>query len=363
MKNKIGIISNNKILEQELAHRAPVTIVSVKKESDTIKEFDIILTDDEIMNYEEVINLKKKNKEVEIFYYIKGYVDHKINEMFNKNEIICVTRLTEKQVIAKVLDIKKTTNVVSFYGADSKVGVTTVAQSTAESIAKCCKDKKIAFIKLDAKNEYVKEDELGSFEHIRLSVKNRLLKIGEIPIIKKEKFDVIKGFSDLLNRRFIHPEDIEYIFEILSEKYDLIIVDIYTMNILDGITIGALNMSTYLYLVTTQQKNSFSNYEVLREQMLKYLDLDIRIIVNKYMDITKLDTLDDINKKYNMVTALVLPFVDFGWQAENESKVIYSFTDKKFNKEIDEFAMTIAKNMKFDIKDIKNKSFMKRFFR
>ena len=92
-----------------------------------------------------------------------------------------------------------------------------------------------------------------------------------------------------------------------------------------GLTVSALNASDHRVFVTTQQAKSLARYGFWQNQILMPLELDGTLVVNKYVKDPALFLKADILRMCQAQDAVLIPYVEYGWQAEMEGNTLLSY--------------------------------------
>lgn len=224
--------------------------------------------------------------------------------------------------------------VITFYGADSKVGVTMTAQASAEAFAEKYPNKRILLLHLDGNSgmEYHQKKFDACLDDLKAALLSRVLTSAEVAAAcqKKDNLYQLIGISNYSTRKELSPKHVKQLLELLD--FDICIIDAGS-NFEMGLTIGALLYSDDNYLVTTQQQVPIDRYSNVNEQILKRLGVKFKLlIVNKYVHSIKLDHTGRLEEKYAVAQSAEVPMLDFGWQAEREGESLRAYRSEAYHR-------------------------------
>jgi len=131
-----------------------------------------------------------------------------------------------------------------------------------------------------------------------------------------KNLDVLKGFSNPINAESIKEEELQVLFQFISESYDVIIID--TQTVLNGIIIDALKISDSIILVSETTIESLSRIS----ELISILNNKFLIDKNKFQLVINKKRFFDLFKIKDISKILDFPVKGF-----------ISF-DKKFNKNL-----------------------------
>ncbi|MGD9678946.1 MAG: hypothetical protein AB7V16_11450 [Vulcanibacillus sp.] len=324
-------------------------------------DLDVVVISDKLVSFNDLINYDVNIKYV--FYlvsnenYTKSYTD----VLTSKGYIYVPPKLTTRQIIenitSKLLQNVKSVNnnVICFFGADNKVGTTMISYSVAEKIAE---DKKlnVLLLFLDGKQgcDYTQNVNFyGSLDNMKIKLFNRILSISELKetAVNVGTLSVLKGTSSLTDRRHYHPEHIEYLIDLASKYYDVIIIDAGS-NIELGMTIGALNASSLKFLISDQNEKTITNFNYINDQALLKLDIkDFLLIVNKCIDNPYLLQPNQISTLLNSPLFCTINYEEVFWQSDKEKKSLIKYNKDNFNKSINKITSLIGFKVGYEHKD------------
>ena len=242
------------------------------------------------------------------------------------------------------MEIKQ--NVFVFHGCDYKVGTTMTAQATAELIANCRKDLRILFLCLNGREstEYCGE-RVENIEAIKMKVDNKLLTHEDVMKIctKEENLYVLGGVNGLLKHRHYSPEFPSALIDIVSQIFDMVIVD--SGNEIDsGLAVGSLKATSNRILVMAQNETILKRYEIVKE-LYETLQIDFdQYVVNKYLPEDPHDE-KYIRKRLGISEAKQIIFVSdqnmYARIAEMERTTLLQYKSQEYINAISEIALNL----------------------
>lgn len=386
MKTNVHLICNdiklfNAFIESELFSKVTIGAQIEKTYKDPL---DCVLISDRILKFNDLIDnidhglLSSANK---IFFLTSNdYSATQLNNLkirLQSKGVICIPpKLTETQILERFcqevnIDTKSNKNVVSFFGADSKVGCTITALAVAESLAlnTSCS---VGFLNLQGHISYNYLDEnldgLG-LDSIKSKIFSSVLSMQELraSMVERGNLFILPGIRTLTDLRYYQPKHVEFLVNLASELFDIVIVDAGS-NPNSGLYIGALNSTSNRYMVATQQESCHKAFELINEQVLKTLSIDTEsfiLIINRYSGILdNAHTYKLALANYGMTNAVILPNVNgVFWQTEIDFKTIRNYNDSEYNYRLNDLNKIIAGQLAVEYKDLKAKKEKGSFFK
>lgn len=351
---------------------------------DEVNNNEIIIISDNEINYNELFSTfelsENKYTQKNVFYLLSNkYTEQTIKNIFSISQMRNITIIPPKLSIAQIENrllekiipdnIEKSKNIVTFFGADSKVGTTMIAQSVAEVLAMRTDIKVgLLFLNNQPSTNYIKKTEKTSLDDIKIKLFNNILKPEEIvDVCIKEDNDlyILPGADYIPDIRQYHPKHIDKLIQLAAERFNLIIIDAGS-NIDSGLAIAALSTTKNKYLVTTQQETVRRNFERISNQLFNHLDIDVKdfiLVVNKYIKSNYIYSARQTADLYKMMLATSIPHLEFiGWQAEIDRKTLIHYEDVLFNNQVNQLARLIATQTRIPYKDnvVKKANIIKR---
>ena len=292
----------------------------------------------------------------------------------NKGVYIIPPMLTRNQVASKVYKILyggedgERSNIITFFGADSKVGTSMIAQSVAEKLSEN-QEIKVLLAILDGSPgmDYIQKYEASlSIDTVRAKVVNHILSDNELidACTESDNLYILQGTQSLLYRKYYHPEHIEALLLQLANIFDIVVVD-GGSNVELGMTIGALNSSRHKFLIVTQQSTCLRHYKQIKSQILSELEIkDFCMIINKYISNGQLYDKNQLSDEYEAPHICSVPYSEFNLQAEIEKRTIHRYQESDYIKAIDEITTIIEDSLGIKAKSKKEPpSFFEKVFK
>lgn len=368
MKQNIQLICNDIELYNVFNKSSLFNSVSIGGAFDFEKQYDNLMISDRIVGYNDLLNSINENKlkALKVFYLL-SYTQNEsqINSVkfVLKSKNICVIppRLTEQQILDRVcqelsIDKSANNNVITFFGADSKVGTTITAQGVAECLAENT-FMKVGFLNLSGQPSfnYIKEAEGFGLDIIKTKIFNFVLSDEELKsaMVQKGNLHILPSVKTLSDLRYYKPKHIEYLINLATGIFDIVIVDAgYYPN--SGLYIGALNASNMRYLVATQQDACRTAFDLTREQLFKVQEIDtgsIMLVINRYSeDIDLPNSYKLADEVYKMVHAAFLPNIPGAfWKTERDKRTLRGF-DPFYDEKLNELVKVIAAQLNIEYK-------------
>jgi len=362
---KVALVTNSIDLQKEFEQSSFFNEVTIPSD-DNVCDTDILIICDDKVPYTSLISYfdKMQRRPNHVFYVISQIND---NTLFDNINVICKSQsitiippgLTSKQVLLKVLYTifpnldKERNKVITFFGADSKVGTTMIAQSVAEMLSKRTNLKVgLLFLGGHPSKTFFKSAAAG-LDNIKVKLLNKILSSHELlgACVNQDNLYILPGNDYILDTRHYHPDHIEYLLELASGLFDVILIDA-GYNIDSGMAIASLNSSSFKYLVTTQQTSARENFERIASQIFTILDIRVNeflLLVNKYVKSNSIYTASQISELYKIPLAAYIPHLELlGWQAEYDKKTLLAYNHHEYNSQIELICKQLA--AKFNIK-------------
>lgn len=322
--------------------------------------YDNLILSDRIVGYNDLLNIINDNslKASKVFYLL-SYTQNEsqINSikyvLKAKNIHVIPPRLTELQILERVcqeLSVEKmiNQNVITFFGADSKVGTTITSLAVAESLAQNTV-LKVGFLNLSGQPsyDYLLRSEGYGLDIIKMKIFNYVLSADELisAMVQRGSLYILPSVKTLTDLRLYRPKHVEYLVNLATSVFDVVIVDAgYYPN--SGLYIGALNSTQLRYMVATQQDACRAAFDLTKEQLFKVQDIStesVMLVINRYTDEIDLpNTYKLADDVYRMVHAAFLPNVPAAfWKTEREKRTLKGL-DTYYDSQLNELVKIIA---------------------
>lgn len=359
---KLGILSNDLELVEQLRKVDYFKQVKVGTSLEIIEnDMNVLIISDRLMSANEVLqNIDTISESMKFIFYMISNVNYSPSVrslLETKNVIVIAPKQTNNQIIDFIMknmfdDYKNVNNIFTFFSPDNKTGTTMIAQSVAEYIAsKTKKSVFLGFFSGKPGTDFLTDNGTEGLDAIKSKLIHKLLSFEELieECIIKDNLYILKGAEYIPEIKYYQPEHIERLINLISNKFDVIILDAGSSVELN-LSIGALNVTTSRFLVTTPQVSSFDSYKRLKEQVLDKLDIkDYMLVINKFINSSEIGTPFDIAKQYNTTLATAIPMLDWGWQSEKDRKSLLEYEDKEYTSRIGDICTIISNTLGLDI--------------
>lgn len=347
---KIDILSDDLALIEALKNISNIQVQMITIDNIDTSNADVLVVSNKFVQINKLLSIKLNDN---LCFYLSDENDTDIIEKIDKgilnlkNIIIVPPKRTVTQIqefiLNKLFDIDSANNVFTFFGADSKVGTTSIVQNVGENLAKRHKSKNILMLFLDGQTgfDWVESSYIKTcLADIKVALKNKLLSSSNL----KENcyrympnFYMLKGELEIKDNIFYHQDEINELINLCKENFDFIIIDAgNTMNLQLRMTYSALINSDNKILITDQLPKSYEMYIKGKNQILRDLAIDdFRFMVlNKYMKNNILLKKEEIVDKYNLPIISTLPYIDFYYQAAAEKNASLFEVEKAYKEGI-----------------------------
>lgn len=233
-------------------------------------------------------------------------------------------------------------HIISFLGGDSQVGTSMISQSVAEALYR--QRRKVLFISGSGKygNDFLNCNSEKSIDKVRANIISGRLKGNELAQLseRRQEFNLIGGTMHPL-----HYSDFpENTFQILLGEAE----DMFEYVVIDGgdgtelnLSKSAVDTAESVYIVITQQPKSIKRFQLLKEHCLQGIEEKSKILLNKYLKDPSLMTWKEVEKLCGQNLEVVIPYMEYGWQAEMERRTLMNY--KKYAKQIIKLTKQIHK--------------------
>lgn len=231
--------------------------------------------------------------------------------------------------------------VIGFFGSDSQVGVSMIAESISTYLSE-----KGSVLLISASGEksvsYIKKETVHSLDYIRPNLLSGKLSKDDLEeIIEKDEkngnLSFIAGVNSSYTSKLFPINTFDLILGAVN-KYDYIVID-GGHGLDKALTISAFNACDLRYFVLTQQPKSIARFFDMKNYVLKPLGLEGEVIINKYIKDLSFYKTGEIEKMLGNKVSFLVPYSEYGWQAEYENKTLMK--EKRYRKEIEKFGKYI----------------------
>lgn len=345
MREIAFLVEDDSLIEVFRQQKYFTGFVNYKRIKDIGENVDILVISESVVAKEEILEMELQKQSSLIFYLFsdaRGLLSNaqKFKDKGITTLPINATKLCTYNFICKdiVPNFEFENNVFTFYGADSKVGTTMVAQSVAEFIAESTELKVLTiFLNGKCSNYYSNVVNPPTLDILKTKLFSEILSDTEVInncVKVKENHYMLFGIAMFLERRQYEPKHIETLFKIIKSNFDCVIVDAGSYVEL-GCTLGAIHETNHRYLVTNTSLNTLNDYTELRQQVLNRLKVDsAKLVVNKYGD-SEVYKGSELSTLYCSEFLCSIPLIENAMECEYEKKTLLSLGDKEYNTAIE----------------------------
>ncbi len=216
--------------------------------------------------------------------------------------------------------------IIGFFGGDGQVGTTMAAQSLAELLQQ--RGQRVLYIMGSGKfgDEFLNLEGRHSIDDLKAAVRSGRVSGEEL----FQNLEEIKGLWVLpavrnpLTARYFPENTYEVLLAGVFDEFDYVVIDSGCDAEL-GLFISAVNTADYRFFVTTQQSKSLRRLVLLMKNVMQPLQKEGSLIICKYMKDPGLLLKRDVLTLCEMEEAFTVPYVEYGWQAEMESKSLLRY--------------------------------------
>lgn len=220
--------------------------------------------------------------------------------------------------------MKTKKNMITFYGADSQVGTTMVALSTAEMLAR--QRYMVLFLCADGGlgNPFVQRGLSTSMDDLRSGFRDKTVTAEEIRqnVVIHRGVDILSGVQNWHSSRYYEREDLLQVACLVGRDYDYVIAD--GGSGLDGLSLAAICACDLACVVLTQQEKSLermrSRLPLVQENMPKRRCY----VVNKFQPSRAFYSMNELKRLVGCEREdlLRIDYVPYGWQAEKDHQTL-----------------------------------------
>lgn len=367
-KKTIHIISDDFELINALKEiEMNVKTISCEQMNEVPKD-DILVVSDKKIEINKLISLKEKN--INCFYlssldYIKQIEKTDKSLLEIKNIKIVPPKRTVIQIrdiiISNIYKKEKVNNIITFFGTDSKVGTTSIAQNLALYLSNNLKDKYIMYLCLNGQDgldysinaQKIKE---SSISNIKSNLKINILTLATVfdyCCKINDNLYLLRGESDIKETVYYNQNEINRLIELCKENFHFVIIDAGNINNLHlRMTYSALINSDNKILITDQTPKSNDLFIKAKLNILEPLEIkDFKCVVNKYIKDNIMQKKDKLIEQYKLPIISTIPYIDDYYHIANEQNIEQFMKDKYYKKSIQELAEYITKKQGIKIND------------
>ncbi len=352
----VGLLSNDIELKAFLEQTERFNSVELIDEETFVNGLhDIYIISDQVMPFNNVKSFIGQSKGKPIFYMVSSQNFTNLTEavVHSGGLVMVPPKLTPSQIadfIVKKLgqELIQKNKVFTFFGADSKVGTTMVTQSVAKHLSTFSDS--ILFIPLDGGfgDDYTRFDSKFGISDLKSKLQAQIASASEMKeacVKTSDGYYLMPGLKSILARQQFHPKHITFLIDLMKERFDVVLLDAGS-NIELGMSISALNATPNRFLVTTQQVLSLKRFKRVEYQVLNKLSVDkFLLVANKHVASSALSDTSLMEKEYGFPLVSTLPYMEYGWQCEQEQSTLYSYKDEEYTRGIIDIGKIISSHL------------------
>lgn len=293
-----------------------------------------------IINQTEVFDHKKAKDANHVFFIMPK---NQLNQVKEESNTIYIPGTFSEEQMMKLLTkhlIKESEsykNIITLHGADHKVGTTMLTQSVAQYIAREKKNIRVLLLFLNGNSttDYIKH-QVNSIESLKMRIDNQMLKYQDFltTCYQRENLWTLGGPTRLIEQRYYYPKFVKSLLKVIQDRFDLILIDAGN-HLDDGLCVGALEYSSHLIKVATQNEVTLNRNE---KQKDLYKDMNLsfsQYIINRYDELNPHDT-KYISKLINVDETSIFPvaYSENEKQAEMDKKALIEYKDDTYTDSI-----------------------------
>lgn len=356
---RVVLVTNDNELQKVFLASDLFATVSVKNKLSISWTDETFVISDQLVEYHEFVQYLNEHPvgAGKVFYLTSissGVSMKNMKLVLNSKHVDVVPYgFTRSQILQHVseglgLSVSHLPNVITFFGADGKVGTSMTVMSLAEEIAENSKAK-VCLINLSGQPSFDFIDGITSantIDTVKMPAINGILTADELydTCYTKGNLSVLSSSRVLGDIPYFFPEHVESIIRLAADRFDMVLVDAGHNVLISGMYIGALNISANRFLITTQQESAKQYFDMVHDQVLSMFNInkvDFMLIINKYVPVSSLMDAESLVTTYKSVYAGQLKYVEYGWQAELQHKTLRSY-DPEYAVQISQLAQMVT---------------------
>lgn len=216
--------------------------------------------------------------------------------------------------------------VIGFFGGDSQVGTTMIAQSMAELLQQ--RGQRVLYIMGSGKfgDEFFNLEGRHSIDDLKAGVRSGRVTLEDLfqNLEECRGLWVLPAVRNPLTARYFTENTYEILLAEAASEFDYTVIDGGCDAAL-GMTIAAMNTSDHRFFVTTQQSKSIRRLVLQQKNVVQPLKLQGTLIINQYLKDPGLLMKGDILALCEMEEAYTIPYMEYGWQAEMEGRSLLRY--------------------------------------
>ncbi|HET7628045.1 MAG TPA: hypothetical protein VFK44_06600 [Bacillales bacterium] len=358
---KVEFMANDHELAQLLKQKeAALKIQSVSRPS---PEAEVLIVSDLVVPYNEISEKISPLQGRIVFYLISEHIDP---HLLKHVKTICDTlgihtihpQLTSRQIADEIQAIlypeqAKSSKTAVFFAPIPNIGTTSTALSTALAASRLT-DARIGVLGLNAWDDGTDQVPYKgqSLDKLKNKLANQLLGSSEAQIfshfykLKKDNVYYLAGNRNIKMERLYTIEEIQYLIEICSSYFDLLILDAGS-HFDNANMIQALQEADLKFLVVNQQRKALKKFEQSYHDVLYplgHLLSDFSLVINQYADETGIPNDKDLLSELNVPFFCKIPDIDLmGLHGEAQQHILYDYGAREYMQAVDFIATALIR--------------------
>lgn len=218
--------------------------------------------------------------------------------------------------------------VITFFGADSSVGTTMLAQSVAEKLSE---EGKTLFIMassspiIDFLN--VKGQPLRSLDELRPLLRAGSISVKDVMGICYRRGDlyILPPPLDTIRVRYFVESDLKTILDLAKIEFDHVVIDA-GCDLQYPLGASALISANKVFIVMKQAEKSLRRFRLLSESFLNPLSVDYDVVINQYDETSVYYRLDKLKKILKNLRLFTICRIKRGEEAELRMETLMRFS-------------------------------------
>lgn len=172
--------------------------------------------------------------------------------------------------------------------------------------------------------------------------------------VEKDRLYILGGNRNRRLERDFKKEEIEYLIDRTSEIFDVVLIDA-GCHLDNAMSAQSIFSAGHHIVVLTQQPKALKKFKQVYEDILQPLSIykqKMQFLVNQYQEKTYLLTEKQIAKELDVAMVTAVPFSSNGMLSELDNKILYSYTDPKYQQSLDLVAENIGQKLSLVMEDI-----------
>ena len=218
--------------------------------------------------------------------------------------------------------------VITFFGADSSVGTTMLAQSVAEKLSEKGKTLFIMASSRPAMDFYkAGGDYVRSIDELRPMLRSGNISIRDILGIcyKTGKIYILPPPTDIIRVRQFFESDLRTILDLAKIEFDYIVID-GGCDLQYPLGVSSLTLASKVFIVIKQSEKSLRGFKFLSETFLNPLCIVYDVVLNQYDETFMYYRLEKIKRLLKDLRIFTVCNIERGEEAELRMETLMRFS-------------------------------------